>query len=196
MNYLANITRHHFAGEIKSTDGIRSMCISPSMIFGGGYGAVWVTENTAVLFTTRNHPSFIKAICRRVVPLEKSVVFEITHGNTWGCLVSGTLVRIHCNDIVRLHADNEVSHDLVQHSQRFASQYRAKMAFRNISIKEIERAVGNHESADMSRRLGEDTYKRLQNIVSEYLRICKKLASNSNPDVSASVDRIYQMLKQ
>ena len=155
LDYLASRARRPFVGEVKLVNGSTSMCVSSLQVYGGGAGPLWMTENTSVQFTTRNHPSYLQGICRRVVPKDKAVVIEITHGNTWGRLASGTVVRIACSDLRRVHLSCEEGSHLLLHSQRFASHYRAKMAFRDISVKELERAIAQDASEQMARHWGQ-----------------------------------------
>jgi len=99
-----------------------------------------------------------------------------------------------CSDLRRVHLSSEEGSHLLLHSQRFASQYRAKMAFRDISVKALERAIAQDASEQMAKTLGTEVYQWLHSLSRVYLRSCRKFASKPDQDMTKQVDQIYQLL--
>ena len=181
-------------GEVTLIDGNKSMCINVDGYFGGGQGAVWATEGTKIVFTTRNHFSLMEGICTEVYPDCLNLTIELTKANTWGRYVTGTSVRLHTSSIHRFHTATNDTELLMESSRRHVAEIFNKKAFLNISLKEIHQAIESEHHRKVRDRIGKAHYQYLQDVISLYLRISKKVGANDVGGNSSQIDQLVSRL--
>ena len=183
-------------GEVKFIDGKKAMCISPKASYGDGFNPLWAIESMPCQFTTASHYGYLEGVCKKVLPVERCLVIEITKGDTWGHYARGTLMKFYAANIHRYHKPSEDGDVLLERSQRFQSTIASKKAFLDISTKELLAAIekGHHDGVKKS--LGNDCYQYVQKVVWLYLQISKKHAGNNSSCKRMKIIQLISSLHQ
>ena len=181
-------------GEVSLIDGKKSMCINVDGYFGGGQGPVWATEGTKIHFTTHNHCALMEGICTKVYPDCLNVTIELTKAHSWGKYSTGTKVRLHTSSFHRYHLATNDTEILLESSRRHAAAVFNKKAFQNISLKEIHQAIESEHHLKVRDRIGKAHYQYLQDVISLYLRISKKVGANDVGGNHSNIDELISRL--
>lgn len=155
-------------GEMRRWQGSRSMCLNPRVHYAGGIGPLWATEGVLLEFSLVDSHRYFRGFCRKVDPKTKTVLITITQGNTWGSLAQGTSVCIGAHRFSRCHLPDPEMPSLVNEAQISESEVKAKYAFINLSIEELELGFKKELTEQMKKLIGSDQYQWFHSVFIEY----------------------------
>lgn len=158
-------------GEMRLWRGGRSMCLNPRVHYAGGIGPLWATEGVLLEFSLVGSNRYYRGFCRKVDPMTKTVVITITEGNTWGSLAQGTSVCIAAHRFGRCHLPDPEMPSLVNEAQISESELKAKYAFIDLSIEEIELGFKSELTEQMKKLIGVDQYQWFHSAFIEYNKL-------------------------
>jgi hypothetical protein len=158
-------------GEICLLRGGRSMCLNPRAHYSGGIGPLWASEGVLLEFSLVGSNRYYRGFCRKVDPKTKTVLITITQGNTWGSLVQGTSVCIGAHRFSRCHLPDPEMPSLVNEAQISESKVKAKYAFIDLSIEELELGFKRELTEQMKKLIGEDQYQWFHTAFVEYNKL-------------------------
>ena len=158
-------------GEMRFWRGGRSMCVNSRAHYAGGIGPLWASEGVELEFSLFGSNRYYRGYCRKVDPKTKTVVMTITQGNTWGSLSQGTSVCISANRFSRCHLPDADLPSLVDAAQIKEAEIKAKHAFIDLSLKELERGFKDEQAAHMKTLMGDDEYQWLHSAFVEYNKL-------------------------
>ena len=158
-------------GEMRLWRGSRSMCLNPRVHYAGGIGPLWASEGVLLEFSLVGSNRYYRGFCRKVDPKTKTVLITITQGNTWGSLAQGTSVCIGAHRFSRCHLPDPELPSLVNEAEISESKVKAKYAFIDLSIEELELGFKRELTEQMKKLIGEDQYQWFHAIFSEYNKL-------------------------
>lgn len=158
-------------GEMRFWRGGRSMCVNSRAHYAGGIGPLWAIEGVELEFSLFGSNRYYRGYCRKVDPKTKTVVMTITQGNTWGSLSQGTSVCISANRFSRCHLPDADLPSLVDAAQIKEAEIKAKHAFIDLSLEELERGFKDEQAAHMKTLMGDDEYQWLHSAFVEYNKL-------------------------
>jgi hypothetical protein len=158
-------------GEMRLWRGSRSMCLNSRVHYAGGIGPLWATEGMLLEFSINGLQQYFRGFCRKVDPKAKTVVITITQGNTWGAFVQGMSVCINAHSFNRCHLPDPESPSLVNEAHIKEAEVKAKQAFIDLSLKEIEIGFKSELSNQMQKLIGSDNYQWIYLIFLEYNKL-------------------------
>ncbi len=165
-------------GEMRLWRGGRSMCLNPRVHYAGGIGPLWATEGVLLEFSLVGSNRYYRGFCRKVDPKTKTVLITITQGNTWGSLAQGASICVGAHRFSRCHIPDPEMPSLVNEAQISESEVKAKYAFIDLSIEELELGFKSELSEQMKKLIGDDQYQWFYATCVEYnkLRIMATVA--------------------
>jgi hypothetical protein len=98
-------------------------------------------------------------------------LITITQGNTWGSLAQGTSVCIGAHRFSRCHLPDPELPSLVNEAEISESKVKAKYAFIDLSIEELELGFKRELTEQMKKLIGEDQYQWFHAIFIEYNKL-------------------------
>lgn len=155
-------------GEMRLWRGGRSMCVNSRAHYAGGIGPLWANEGVELEFSLFGSNRYYRGYCRKVDPITKTVVVTITQGNTWGSLSQGTSVCISANRFSRCHLPEADLPSLVDAAQIKEAEIKAKHAFIDLSLEELELGFKNEQAENMKKLIGADNYQWFHSAFVEY----------------------------
>ncbi len=158
-------------GEMRLWRGGRSMCLNPRVHYAGGIGPLWATEGVLLEFSLVGSHRYYRGFCRKVDPMTKTVVITITEGNTWGSLAQGMSVCIEAHRFSRCHPPDPEMPSLVNEAQISESEVKAKYAFIDLSIEELELGFKSELTEQMKKLIGDDQYQWFHATCVEYNKL-------------------------
>ncbi len=158
-------------GEMRLWRGSRSMCLNPRVHYAGGIGPLWASEGLLLEFSLVGSNRYYRGFCRKVDPMTKTVLITITQGNTWGSLAQGTSVFISANRFSRCHLPDSDLPSLVNEAQIIEAEVKAKHAFIDLSLEELELGFKNEHTQNMKKLIGEVEYQLFQSAFIEYNKL-------------------------
>jgi hypothetical protein len=158
-------------GEMRLWRGSRSMCLNPRVHYAGGIGPLWASEGVLLEFSLVGSNRYYRGFCRKVDPKTKTVLITITQGNTWGSLAQGTSVCIGAHRFSRCHLPDPELPSLVNEAEISESKVKAKYAFIDLSIEELELGFKRELTEQMKKLIGEDQYQWFHAIFIEYNKL-------------------------
>jgi hypothetical protein len=158
-------------GEMRLWRGSRSMCLNPRVHYAGGIGPLWASEGLLLEFSLVGSNRYYRGFCRKVDPMTKTVLITITQGNTWGSLAQGTSVFISANRFSRCHLPDSDLPSLVNEAQIIEAEVKAKHAFIDLSLEELELGFKNEHTQNMKKLIGEVEYQWFQSAFIEYNKL-------------------------
>ena len=158
-------------GEMRFWRGGRSMCVNSRAHYAGGIGPLWASEGVELEFSLFGSNRYYRGFCRKVDPKTKTVVMTITQGNTWGSLSQGTSVCISANRFSRCHLPDADLPSLVDAAQIKEAAIKAKHAFIDLSLEELELGFQNEQAENMKKLIGADNYQWFHSAFIEYNKL-------------------------
>jgi hypothetical protein len=158
-------------GEMRLWRGSRSMCLNPRVHYAGGIGPLWASEGVLLEFSLIGSNRYYRGFCRKVDPKTKTVLITITQGNTWGSLAQGTSVCIGAHRFSRCHLPDPELPSLVNEAEISESKVKAKYAFSDLSIEELELGFKRELTEQMKKLIGEDQYQWFHSTFIEYNKL-------------------------
>ena len=158
-------------GEMRLWRGSRSMCLNPRVHYAGGIGPLWASEGVLLEFSLAGSNRYYRGFCRKVDPKTKMVVITITQGNTWGSFASGSSVCISAHRFSRCHLPDPDAPSLVNEAQIKESEVKAKHAFIDLSLQELEFGFKSELSIQMQKLIGVNNYQNIYSIFLEYNKL-------------------------
>lgn len=158
-------------GEMRLWRGNRSMCLNPRVHYAGGIGPIWAYEGVLLEFSLVGANRYYRGFCRKVDPKTKTVVIAITQGNTWGSLVQGTSVCISADRFSRCHLPDPELPSLVNEAHIKEAEVKAKYAFIDLSLEELELGFKGELAGHMKRLIGEVEYQWFYSAFIEYNKL-------------------------
>jgi hypothetical protein len=158
-------------GEMRLWRGGRSMCVNSRAHYAGGIGPLWANEGVELEFSLFGSNRYYRGFCREVDPKTKTVVMTITQGNTWGSLSQGTSVCISADRFSRCHLPDVDFPSLVDAAQIKEAEIKAKHAFIDLSLEELELGFKNEQAENMKKLIGPENYQRLHLAFVEYNKL-------------------------
>lgn len=158
-------------GEMRLWRGGRSMCVNSRAHYAGGIGPLWANEGVELEFSLFGSNRYYRGFCREVDPKTKTVVMTITQGNTWGSLSQGTSVCISADRFSRCHLPDVDLPSLVDAAQIKEAEIKAKHAFIDLSLEELELGFKNEQAENMKKLIGPENYQRLHLAFVEYNKL-------------------------
>jgi hypothetical protein len=98
-------------------------------------------------------------------------LITITQGNTWGSLAQGTSVCIGAHRFSRCHLPDPELPSLVNEAEISESEVKAKYAFIDLSIEELELGFKNEQADNMKKLIGEVEYQWFHSALIEYNKL-------------------------
>jgi hypothetical protein len=158
-------------GEMRLWRGSRSMCLNPRVHYAGGIGPLWASEGLLLEFSLAGSNRYYRGFCRKVDPMTKTVLITITQGNTWGSLAQGASVCISANRFSRCHLPDADLPSLVNEAQIKEAEVKAKHAFIDLSLEELELGFKNEHTLNMKKLIGEVEYQWFHSAFVEYNKL-------------------------
>lgn len=158
-------------GEMRLWRGGRSMCVNSRAHYAGGIGPLWANEGVELEFSLFGSNRYYRGFCREVDPKTKTVVMTITQGNTWGSLSQGTSVCISADRFSRCHLPDVDFPSLVDAAQIKEAEIKAKHAFIDLSLEELEFGFKNEQAENMKKLIGPENYQWLHLVFVEYNKL-------------------------
>jgi hypothetical protein len=158
-------------GEMRLWRGGRSMCVNSRAHYAGGIGPLWANEGVELEFSLFGSNRYYRGYCRKVDPITKTVVMTITQGNTWGSLSQGTSVCISADRFSRCHLPDVDFPSLVDAAQIKEAEIKAKHAFIDLSLEELELGFKNEQAENMKKLIGSDYYQWFHSAFVEYNKL-------------------------
>jgi hypothetical protein len=158
-------------GEMRLWRGSRSMCLNPRVHYAGGIGPLWASEGLLLEFSLVGSNQYYRGFCRKVDPMAKTVLITITQGNTWGSLAQGASVFISANRFSRCHLPDSDLPSLVNEAQIIEAEVKAKHAFIDLSLEELELGFKNEHTQIMKKLIGEVEYQWFHSVFVEYNKL-------------------------
>jgi hypothetical protein len=147
------------------------MCVNSRAHYAGGIGPLWANEGVELEFSLFGSNRYYRGFCREVDPKTKTVVMTITQGNTWGSLSQGTSVCISADRFSRCHLPDVDFPSLVDAAQIKEAEIKAKHAFIDLSLEELELGFKNEQAENMKKLIGPENYQRLHLAFVEYNKL-------------------------
>jgi hypothetical protein len=147
------------------------MCLNPRVHYAGGIGPLWASEGLLLEFSLVGSNRYYRGFCRKVDPMTKTVLTTITQGNTWGSLAQGTSVFISANRFSRCHLPDSDLPSLVNEAQIIEAEVKAKNAFIDLSLEELELGFKNEHTQNMKKLICEVEYQWFQSAFIEYNKL-------------------------
>jgi ADP-ribosylglycohydrolase len=174
---LLSVDTEDQVGEVRQTNGLRSMCLG-ERCYGGGSGTVWATPGETVDFTVVNGRTkgYLSGICQAIFPKRKSISLLIVKGNTWGDFKTGNAIEIKAASIGRYHAvDHDTRMSFTDMAEEAKSSIYANQVFKDLTREELDQAFREEFAATAQRFLGAKAYERSQEIVRAYVSFAENL---------------------
>jgi hypothetical protein len=147
------------------------MCLNPRVHYAGGIGPLWASEGLLLEFSLAGSNRYYRGFCRKVDPMTKTVLITITQGNTWGSLAQGASVCISANRFSRCHLPDADLPSLVNEAQIKEAEVKAKHAFIDLSLEELELGFKNEHTLNMKKLIGEVEYQWFHSAFVEYNKL-------------------------
>jgi hypothetical protein len=147
------------------------MCVNSRAHYAGGIGPLWASEGVELEFSLFGSNRYYRGYCRKVDPKTKTVVMTITQGNTWGSLSQGTSVCISADRFSRCHLPDVDFPSLVDAAQIKEAEIKAKHAFIDLSLEELEFGFKNEQAENMKKLIGPENYQWLHLAFVEYNKL-------------------------
>jgi ADP-ribosylglycohydrolase len=169
----------HFVGEIRSKNGLPSMCLGRRH-YGGGIGYVWATQTEAAEFSLMGlNRGYLYGLCQSVDPKKKSISMLIVRGLSWGDFATGAVAEIPAQSIDRFHKPYPMDQiSLVDWSKKIDLDVSSSEAFLNISAKELEAAFKASFKEDSKLLLGDKAYERSFSLFQAYMNFLDVLRNS------------------
>ena len=158
-------------GEMRLWRGSRSMCLNPRVHYAGGIGPLWASEGLLLEFSLADSNRYYRGFCRKVDPMTKTVLITITQGNTWGSLAQGASICISANRFSRCHLPDADLPSLVNEAQIKEAEVKAKHAFIDLSLEELELGFKNEHTQIMNKLICEVEYQWFHSAFIEYNKL-------------------------
>lgn len=158
-------------GEMRLWRGSRSMCLNPRVHYAGGIGPIWASEGVLLEFSLVGSNRYYRGFCQKVDPKTKTVVITITQGNTWGSFAQGKNICIGAHRFSRCHLPDPEFPSLVNEAQMKEAEVKAKHAFIDLSIKELELGFEGEFGEHMKKLIGEVEYQWFHSAFIEYNKL-------------------------
>jgi hypothetical protein len=158
-------------GEMRLWRGSRSMCLNPRVHYAGGIGPLWAIEGVLLEFSLIGSNRYYRGFCQKVDPKTKTVVIAITQGNTWGSFAQGKSICIGAHRFSRCHLPDPELPSLVNEAQMKEAEVKAKHAFVDLSIEELELGFKGEFAEHMKKLIGEVEYQWFHSAFTEYNKL-------------------------